>query len=234
MRPTLLAWALLAAAIGFAASPLLAPGFNGFEPDQFPIPQDNPPVQPAGYAFAIWGLIYLWLIAGSAFGALRRASSADWTPMRAPLLASLGPGILWLPLAQVSVLGATLLIWWMLVMALAALIRTGTEDRWWQVTPVALYAGWLTAASSVSIGLVLAGYGLLGGTWAALVSLAIALAIALAVQARMQKAPEYGLAVIWALVGVIVANTGPLNWPVAGLAGFGIVAILALRSQEAD
>ena len=30
-------------AIGFAASPLFVSGFNGFSPDQFPIPQDNPP-----------------------------------------------------------------------------------------------------------------------------------------------------------------------------------------------
>ena len=52
---------VLLAALAFALSPLLSSGFNGFAPDQFPIPQDNPPVQPAGYAFAIWGLIYLWL-----------------------------------------------------------------------------------------------------------------------------------------------------------------------------
>ena len=40
----------------FAVSPLFTQGFNGFEPDQFPVPQDDPPVQPAGYAFSIWGL----------------------------------------------------------------------------------------------------------------------------------------------------------------------------------
>ena len=54
--------------IAFAASPLLTPGFGGFDADQFPIPQDNPPVQPAGYAFAIWGLIYAWLILGLGWG----------------------------------------------------------------------------------------------------------------------------------------------------------------------
>ena len=46
------------AALAFAASPLLVPGFGGFDPNRFPVPQENPPVQPAGYAFAIWGLIY--------------------------------------------------------------------------------------------------------------------------------------------------------------------------------
>ena len=52
----------------FAASPFLSEGFNGFAPDQFPVPQDDPPVQPAGYAFSIWGVIYLWLIVGTGFG----------------------------------------------------------------------------------------------------------------------------------------------------------------------
>ena len=54
--------------ITFAGSTLVVPDFGGFDADQFPVPQDNPPVQPAGYAFAIWGVIYLWLIAGMAFG----------------------------------------------------------------------------------------------------------------------------------------------------------------------
>jgi hypothetical protein len=41
----------LLAAIAFLLSPLLSSGFNGFSPGQFPIPQIDPPVQPAGYAF---------------------------------------------------------------------------------------------------------------------------------------------------------------------------------------
>jgi len=48
---------LFTAAIAFAISPFLVDGFNGFAPDQFPIPQIDPPAQPAGYAFSIWGLI---------------------------------------------------------------------------------------------------------------------------------------------------------------------------------
>ena len=73
-------WSILTliAALAFAASPWLAPGFNGFSPDQFPVPQDDPPVQPAGYAFAIWGLIYVWLIAGAAYGAVKRGDDPDW------------------------------------------------------------------------------------------------------------------------------------------------------------
>ncbi|MFZ5964635.1 TspO/MBR family protein [Thalassococcus sp. BH17M4-6] len=225
---------LLLAALAFAASPWLASGFNGFEADQFPVPQNDPPVQPAGYAFAIWGLIYAWLIAGAGFGAVKRGDDPDWAAMRPPLFASLALGAFWLPLAQVSPGWATLLIWVMLGTALLSLFRVGDTDRWWQQAPVAIYAGWLTAASSVSIGLMLAGYGLLPETPAALIALSIGLAIALTVQYRLHRAPEYGITVIWALVGVIVANTGPINIAVVGLAVLGILAILALRGTDTE
>mgnify|MGYP006879618551 CR=1 FL=1 len=79
-------------AVAFAASPLLVPGFGGFRADQFPVAQVNAPVQPAGYAFAIWGVIYVWLVIGALFGVFARARAVDWQPMRAPLLLSLAVG----------------------------------------------------------------------------------------------------------------------------------------------
>ena len=229
-------WAALtfAAALAFVASPFLVSGFDGFEADQFPVPQIDPPVQPAGYAFGIWGLIYLWLLIGTGFGLLRRGDDPDWEAMRPPLFASLALGAGWLPLAQVSPGAATVLIWLMLGGALLSLFRVGDTDRWLQQAPVAIYAGWLTAASAVSIGLMLGGYGWLPETLAALVALGIGLALALVAQYRLHRAPEYGLTVIWALVAVIVANWQPLNIAVAGLAAIGIAAILALRGTDTE
>ncbi|WP_439123448.1 hypothetical protein [Marivita sp.] len=229
-------WAglVLLAALVFAASPWFTQGFNGFEPDQFPVPQNDPPVQPAGYAFSIWGLIYLWIIIGAGFGLLKRSDDPDWEPMRPPLVLSLAIGATWLPVANVSPVIATILIWAMLISAFVSLFRVGDTDRWLQQAPVAIYAGWLTAASSVSIGLLLGGYGILSGTWSAIVALSIGLVIALVAQYRLHRAPEYGVTVIWALIGVIVANTGPLNIAVVGLCVIGIIAILALRGTDTE
>ncbi|WP_037262269.1 tryptophan-rich sensory protein [Roseivivax halodurans] len=229
-------WALAAfvAALAFAASPFLAPGFKGFEPTQFPVPQVDPAVQPAGYAFSIWGLIYVWLLLGTGYGLWKRADDPDWAPMRPALVASLAVGALWLPVAEASVPLATLLIWIMLGTALVAVMRAGDTDRWWQLAPVAIYAGWLTAASSVSIGLVLAGYGILPETPAALLALVLALRIAVTVQYRLHRAPEYGITVIWALAAVIVANAAPFNAAVVGLAVLGIGAILAIRGTDTE
>lgn len=221
----MLAILVLTAAIAFAVSPLMVPGFNGFEPGQFPVPQEDPPAQPAGWAFSIWLLIYVWLIAGAGFGLLLRADDGRWAAHRGPLFASLAVGAAWLPVAQVSPVAATVLIWVMLGTSLAALMQAGRSDRLWLQAPVAVYAGWLTAASCVALALVLAGYGVVSAQVAAMGALVLALVLAAAVLAMRPGTPEYGLAVIWALLGVAVANAAPMNAPVLGLAVTGIAGL---------
>src|SRR6056297_1728415 len=185
----------LTAALAFALSPLVSDGFNGFRPDQFPIPQIDPPGQPAGYAFAIWGLIYLWLVAGALFGLLRRDVAPGWDRARWPLIASLVVGAAWIPAAQVSPPAATVMIWWMAVTAILALLRAGRHDRLWLQAPLALYAGWLTAAACVALALVLAGHGITGQQSAAVLTIALALAISVSVLRARPAAPEYAAAV---------------------------------------
>jgi hypothetical protein len=229
-------WALLCAvaAVSFAASPWLAPGFDGFEASQFPVQLQDPPVQPAGYAFAIWGLIFVWLIIGTVFGAALRGDDVDWAPMRKPLFASLAMGTAWLPLAQVAPVLSTVLIWAMLATALSALFRAGDTDRWLQQAPVAIYAGWLTAASCVALGVVIGGYGWLPPTPAALVALLICAGLAVVMQYKLHRAPEYGITVIWALFGVVVANWQPFNAAVTLLALVAMVAILGVRGTDTE
>lgn len=222
-----LALLVLIAALAFAISPFFVQNFGGYRPDAFPIPQDDPPIQPAGWAFAIWGLIYLWLIAGSAYGFLRAREDADWQPMRMPLLISLAIGVVWLPVALRSPVLATVLILAMLVFALIAFLRAGTGDPWWQVRPVAVYAGWLTAASGASLGIVLGGYGILSGQVAAILCLILVLLIALAVQARRPAEWGYPAAIVWALAAILAANLAPLNLMIALLAGFGALLMVA-------
>ncbi|MCZ0810649.1 MAG: hypothetical protein ACQEVT_05495 [Pseudomonadota bacterium] len=223
----------LTATLAFVLSPFANDGFNGFAPDQFPIPQNDPPAQPAGYAFGIWGLIYIWLLAGTGFGLLKRAEAPGWDRARWPLFISLAVGAAWIPVAQISPIWATVLIWVMLGSALIALLKAGRDDRIWLRTPIALYAGWLTAAACVALALVLAGHGILGEQVAALLSIGLALALGMAVQILRADTPEYALAVIWALTGIIIANLSPPNIAVLSLCGAGIAALtLTLRSAR--
>ncbi len=222
---------VLIAALAFALSPLLAPGFGGFDANQFPIPQVDPPVQPAGYAFGIWGLIYLWLIIGAAYGVWKKPDSPKWAPMRLPLILSLAVGATWLPIAQTSAVWATILIWVMLAFAASAVLHTpkgrGT-NAWLGRAPVALYAGWLTAASSVSLGLMAAGYGVMGQIPAAILALLLALVLAVLIARRRPDAFGYLAGVIWALVGVCVQNWQGGATAVLITAAMGAVLLAAL------
>lgn len=218
---------LLLLALAFAASPLLVPGFGGFEPGQFPVPQEDPPVQPAGYAFSIWGVIYLWLLASAGYGLWRRREDAGWDAPRGPLMLSLGVGAAWLPVALRSPLWATVLIWAMLLGALWALLRSPARDRWLLREPLGLYAGWLTAASAVAVGLIAAGWGVppFGAEGWAAAALLLGLAIAAGTAWRAGSV-AYPVAVAWALVAVTVRN-GPDAVGLLALAGAAAMAALA-------
>ena len=225
---------LLTAAVAFAVSPFVNPGFFGFRDDQLPIPQSDAPIQPAGYAFIIWSVIYLLLVIGSGYGLFKRADDPAWAPYRWPLLASLVVGAAWIPVALNSAIWALILIWVMFVTALWALLKTPQVDRFWLRTPIALYVGWLTAASCVTLALLLAGYGFLGSTPAALICLVLGLIMAGTISQLRPDTPEYTGAVIWALVGVAVANVSPLNAPVLGLciAGIGVLGFSIFRGRR--
>ncbi len=216
---------LFVAAIGFAAAPLFSPSFAGYDPGDFPVPFEHAPIQPAGYAFSIWLVIYLWLIAHAGFGLLKRDEDNAWDAVRWPLMGSLVLGITWLQVASLNPVIATVVIWAMLGLALVAAFSAKPQpDRWLLLAPLAVYAGWLSAAATVSLGVVLQGWGILSGTATAVVMLALVVALALTIQRSLHRAPEYGVTVVWALLGVLVANltAAPI---VSLLAGVGVAFV---------
>jgi hypothetical protein len=199
--------------------------FTGYRADQLPIPQVDPPIQPVGWAFAIWGVIYGWLVISALYGLIARAADAGWNRARLPLILSLAIGTPWLMVANASPIWATVMIFALLVTAVWALIVSPLADRWLLAAPIGLYAGWLTAASFVSLGATAAGYGIgfgaIGWAWA---GIGAALLIALAVQARVPDMPTYAAAVAWALIGILAKNLGSLPM-LAAAAGSGAVIL---------
>jgi hypothetical protein len=232
-RDTARLWAILtlAAALAFVGFSWAAPAFRGYTAAQLPLFDAAPPIQPAGWAFAIWGVIYAWLVASAGFGLLKRAESPDWAGHRAPLTASMALGAGWLWVAVADAVLATVMIWAMLALALRALARAPRRDPWLGRVPIGLYAGWLTAASCVSLGVTLAGFGLLpSGRVAALALIPVAALIAAAVVWRQAPAGGYAAAAIWALGGIVAANWGrdPLVAGLAGALALGLAALWAL------
>lgn len=201
------------------------------------------PVTPAGYAFSIWGLIYLACLALAVYQALpaqhsrevhRRtgwwlsvafAAAAVWVPIFATRT-------LWL--AQVVILGLLVC----LVVAVRGLVRSGpAADRREQFAlrlPVTLYLGWVTLATAAGFGTTFRSFGLAEeGTATTLVSLLLVLAatvFSVVVVGRFVAVAAFTFTAGWALVAIVVASSS-LAVKVAAVAGLALVlAVLVVRT----
>jgi hypothetical protein len=186
----------------------------------------NPtPVDPAGYAFAIWGLIYLLALVYAVYQAFpsRRTNPlfrrVGWVTAGAFILCGLWEVVVplgQLLLAQVILVGIFLCAG----VAYARLVRSeravvGRTARWLVGLPTAMLFGWVTAANAVSFTSEAARLGLVGGGIAEAVlgaALLLAGGVIASVVIRIGRAgpPQpyvtYGLAVLWALVAVVVSQ----------------------------
>ncbi len=174
----------------------------------------------AGYAFAIWGLIYLWLLVYAVRQVLPRTGESllihrlGW-PSVAALL-----GIGWWVVAAAfdweaativlifGSLAALLLPLLVNADAIRALPR-GDRDRWMTVWPLALLAGWLTVAAPLNLITVATGNEMLPDVlsptaWAILAIVGVT-SVALGVTARLRTL-AYGLPIAWGLLGAFVAE----------------------------
>src|ERR1044072_409850 len=121
---------------------------------------------PAGYAFAIWGLIFLFDVAYAlwqATGERRRDATlsavAPWAVAGFVLTAA------WMPLFSLGLFWPCLLV---IFAALACLLRCAlllTRDtlpvraQWlWAWTPLSLHAGWLSVAAFLDLAQVIVAY----------------------------------------------------------------------------
>jgi hypothetical protein len=180
-------------------------------------------VVPAGYAFSIWGLIFLLCLAYAVYQALPANRES-------PLLRRVGPfsagaflfNGLWeilFPARQFLLAQAVIVA--IFVCAAIAYLRIARSERgilsaaerWLVALPLGLLFGWITAATLVSFATTFVALGLLnGGIGEALLGAALLLTgglIASAVLLIGEAAPPqgylaYAAAVLWALVAVVV------------------------------
>lgn len=217
---------ILIATAAFIVAPFVTPPFMGYDPGMFPVEITRPSIQPAGYAFAIWGIIYSWLAVSAVFGLMRKGD-AMWDRTRLPLFGALVLGSAWLSIANDFPVTATVTIIAMAGLSIGAFLTASpTADRWLLQAPLAMFAGWLTAASMVSLGVILAGYGWLSDTVTALTMLTIVVVTTITVQSRRPEMPLYAGAVVWASIGVAVVNWSA-NTTVAYAAVAGAVLLVA-------
>ena len=193
----------------------------GQSPAEFSADSDTT-LRVAGYAFAIWGVIYLWLLVYAVRQALPQTGESDilhrlgW-PSVAALL-----GIGWWVVAAAfdwematiilifAALAALLVPLLVNAGAIRALSR-GDRDRWMTVWPLALLAGWLTVAAPLNLITVATGNealpAMLSPTVWAVLAIALVAAVALGVTLRLRTL-AYGLPIAWGLLGAFVAEQG--------------------------
>jgi hypothetical protein len=206
-------------------------------------------VDPAGYAFSIWGLIYLAclvLAVHQARPSLRDDAVLDG--LRSPLAAAFALSGLWIVLfqqerfllAQAVIFGLTA----SLARAYTRLARAGQPrsrmERWAVHTPVGLYLGWATVATvaGASTTLLAVGVDELGippAAWGVAL-MVVAAGVLGAVTLAGLPEPGFPLAGAWALVAIAVAQADrrPAVAVAAGAASAAVLVALAARLLRAS
>jgi benzodiazapine receptor len=180
------------------------------------------PFTPAGYVFAIWGIIYALLLVFVIYQAFpKQKNKLFQKQISALFILSSIFNVVWLFLWQYDYITVSVVLMFALLATLIAIyLRLGIGKSNAPLTeklcvhlPFSVYLGWITIASIANVAAALVsvgwnGFGLSAETWA-IVAMSIALIITLVViVARRDIA--YSLVVIWALAGIAVKqNTHP-------------------------
>jgi hypothetical protein len=200
---------------------------------------------PAGYVFAIWGLIYLGLLAFAIYQALPaqkdnpRLQATSWWVVLGGIANSL-----WIFLWHYQQFVGTLAV--MLVL-LATLIATylglgigGTQvskaETWLARIPFSIYLGWITVATIANVTDVLdylkwGAFGFAPQAWFLVMLAAVLVISVLMVLTRHDSA--YILVILWALAGIAYKfSSEPIIWISSSITALLIVFILIITKLQ--
>jgi translocator protein len=201
-------------------------------------------VQPAGYVFSIWSVIYIGQL-GFVLHTLRPSQREDPLLRRIglwPVVIALLNGV-WIFFWHWEIYPLTLVIMVALLVSLIVLYRRAgfdwtarpgglplrSAERWLVQVPFSIYLGWITVATIANVAIV--------GQWAgvptfgiapeliAAAVLAVGLGIAATVMLRNADV-AYGAVIVWAYIGIVVKEMEVL--PVASVAGAATLVVIVL------
>ena len=185
-------------------------------------------ITPAGYAFAIWGLIYIGLIAFSLYQALPAqrhqpaVAQVSWAVISACLLQifwvyAFLTAHFWLSVALMLGILACLMVAYVQTRS----VQPGRAVRWLLKAPISVYFGWITVAAVVNVSSALLIS--LPAVWSTiftgsvgLTAVMMALSAGLAATVALKyKDAAYPAVTVWALSAIAVRQSG--IWPLAAL-----------------
>ncbi len=195
---------------------------------------------PAGYVFAIWGVIYLGLLAFAVYQALPpQRSNPRLAAIDMPFIIASVANILWIFLWHYEVFPATLIVMLVLLAALITIyLRLGigkfkvpAAERWAVHLPFSIYLGWITVATVANASQLLyvlgwGGWGIAPQAWAAIM-LAVAVLLA-SMMALTRRDAAYLLVLVWAFIGIALKHAATPIVAISAWAATGIVVLLVL------
>lgn len=197
----------------------------------------------AGYAFAIWGLIFLLDVMFGAWQmSARRRSDATLARIRLPAATGFALTALWMPVFSAQVFWLALLIIWAALACLLACALVLSQDRapkpgqrWMAWLPLSLHAGWLALAAFLNTAQVIVAYGILPVDAQLPWSMALWLlagALLLALNQRMGGNVVFAAAALWALAAVYVKQSASAlsGADIAAWTAVAIAAVLAVQT----
>lgn len=208
-------------------------------------------VTPAGYTFAIWGIIYVLLGVFVVYSALPKQRSSGYVERIGWLfvLSSIF-NITWIFAWQYEILWLSVaLIVGFLLTLIAIYLRLNIGktkvpigERLAVHLPFSVYLGWISIATIADISLTLVAYGWDGFGVAPEIWAIIVVAVALVLTMLMlgiRKDIAYALVVIWALVGISTNQTNTnvvlatqVGAIIAAVATLAVVALLVIKRRK--
>ena len=196
------------------------------------------PITPAGWAFSIWSVIFVGVLAFAVWQALPARRGPRYDRLGAPFVtANLLNGLWQIPwlterlgLAALVIVGILAALVWLYV-RLDAMALRGAE-RWGLGVPVALFLAWITVAAPLNVTIWLRdlGWTPAGTVWPIVLVLAVA-AIAGAWLARTGDVAA-ALVVLWAFAAIAAAHPDRATLLIGLVAGALVVVGAAVRGAR--
>ena len=193
-------------------------------------------ITPAGYVFSIWGIIYTLLGVYVVFQALPSQKGKDYQSKIGWLFVlSCLINVVWLFLWQYEYLIFSVILMFMLLATLIVIYlrldigksNAKLNEKLAVHLPFSTYLGWITIAAIANVATTLVsikwdGSGINPETWASLIII-IALFLSMMVVVT-RKDVAYGLVIVWAFIGISVAQTA--NPSIVTLTQIGAIVVL--------
>jgi len=182
----------------------------------YPSPFENSPmvyIQPAGWAFGIWGIIFLGMIGYSYYQMQPQRIESEY--LRKATWAGISAGLASIAFVPIPFTGMQWLSWinivWHLISLLSLFVylkkqlkleRDSNAEQWY--IPTQLYLGWICAATAVSTALFLKELGVDPGVeMEQYIAAVLAIILTLvALYMVTQNGPWVALTIAWALAGL--------------------------------